>query len=91
MITKSHHIHTQDGSVRVGGVYWYEDSQARIKVEVVQDLSDREWVKLLLKQLPEGSRQVANWEPFVVRGLRGNFEYRSSWKLLDPNAAPAKA
>lgn len=83
MIYKSHHICTKDGEVRVGGIYQYEDGQAKIRVEVLEDLSDKEWVKLYLRQLPEGKREEPNWQPFLVNGLRGNFEYRSSWKLRE--------
>ncbi len=84
----SHHICTQDGKVRVGSTYTYVDSQARILVEVLEDLSDSKQIRLYLKQLPASSGETPNWQPFMVNGLRGNFEYRSAWKLYDEHSLP---
>ncbi len=88
MASNSHHICTKDGQVRVGASYTYIDSQARIRVELLEDLSDRDTIRLYLKQLPESSRDVPNWQPFMAKGLKGNFDYRSSWKLYDSDSLP---
>ena len=71
-------ICTRDSEIVVGKQYDYSEDGMRMRVKVLEDISDDERISFKLKILSE-----PKGENFTVYAARGNYAYNGMWRLWD--------